>query len=154
MKIFCKFPTVNISKLNFWLVICIAKNLIWTTLKAIFSIFRYFLHPQIPDFQIVVSQPNIVLYVFSFQMMYKSQFQKLDPYDWFWGPRLHIVCLICYDNYYSLVELMHIWGKSNLVVSEYQFHIQILITKSLIKKFTDISFNPNTQHTTTNNSKY
>ncbi len=42
MKIFCKFPTVNISKLNFWLVICIAKNFIWTTLKMIFSIFRFF----------------------------------------------------------------------------------------------------------------
>jgi len=23
--------------------------------------FRFFLHPQIPDFQIVVSQPNIVI---------------------------------------------------------------------------------------------
>ncbi len=42
MKIFCKFPTVNISKLHFWLVICIAKNFIWTTLKTIFSIFRFF----------------------------------------------------------------------------------------------------------------
>ncbi len=42
MKIFCTFPTVNISKLNFWLVICIAKNFIWTTLKVIFSIFRFF----------------------------------------------------------------------------------------------------------------
>ncbi len=42
MKIFCTFSTVNISKLNFWLVICIAKNFIWTTLKAIFSIFRFF----------------------------------------------------------------------------------------------------------------
>ncbi len=42
MKIFSKFPTVNISKLNFWLVICIAKNFIWTTLKVIFSIFRFF----------------------------------------------------------------------------------------------------------------
>ncbi len=42
MKIFSKFPTVNISKLNFWLVICIAKNFIWTTLKMIFSIFRFF----------------------------------------------------------------------------------------------------------------
>ncbi len=38
MKIFC---TVNISKLNFWLVICIAENFIWTTLKMIFSIFRF-----------------------------------------------------------------------------------------------------------------
>ncbi len=36
MKIFCKFPTVNISKLNFWLLICIAKNFIWTTLKGTF----------------------------------------------------------------------------------------------------------------------
>ncbi len=43
MKIFCKFPTVNILKLNFWLVICIAKNFIWTILKVIFSIFWYFL---------------------------------------------------------------------------------------------------------------
>ncbi len=42
MKIFCKFPTVNISKLNFWLVICIAKSFIWTNLKVIFSIFRFF----------------------------------------------------------------------------------------------------------------
>ncbi len=33
---------VNISKLNFWLVICIAKNLICTTLKMIFSIFSFF----------------------------------------------------------------------------------------------------------------
>ncbi len=49
MKIFSKFPTVNISKNHFWLVICIAKNLICTTLKMIF----FFLHPQIPDFQIL-----------------------------------------------------------------------------------------------------
>ncbi len=50
MNIFCKCPTVNISKLNFWLVICFAKNCFRTTLKVIFSIFRFFLHPQIPDF--------------------------------------------------------------------------------------------------------
>ncbi len=41
MKIFCKFPTINIST-YFWLVICFAKDLIWTTLKVIFSIFRFF----------------------------------------------------------------------------------------------------------------
>ncbi len=56
MKIFSKFPTINISELKFWLVICIAKDFIWTTLKAPF----FFLHPQIPDFQIVVSRPNII----------------------------------------------------------------------------------------------
>jgi len=40
-----------------------------------------FLHPQIPDFQLVVSWPNIVqtihqwkAYLFSFQGMSKSQF--------------------------------------------------------------------------------
>ncbi len=54
MKIFCKFPTVNISKLNFWLVICIAKNFIWTTLKAIFSIFRFFA-PSDSDFNSCIS---------------------------------------------------------------------------------------------------
>ncbi len=52
-RYFVNFPTINISKLNYWLVICIAKNFIWTTLKAIFSIFFIFLHPQIPDFPIL-----------------------------------------------------------------------------------------------------
>ncbi len=32
MRIFCKFPTIIISKHHFWLVLCIAKNFIWTTL--------------------------------------------------------------------------------------------------------------------------
>ncbi len=50
------FPYINISKCNYWLVICVAKNLIWTTLKKIFSIFRFFLKP--PDFQIL-SKPYI-----------------------------------------------------------------------------------------------
>ncbi len=48
MNIFSKFPIINISNLNFWLVICIAKNLIWTTLKLISSLFMYIcLHPHI-----------------------------------------------------------------------------------------------------------
>ncbi len=33
-RYFCNCPTINTSKLDFWLVICIAKNFIWTTLKA------------------------------------------------------------------------------------------------------------------------
>ncbi len=37
-----KIITVNISKLIFLLVICIAMNFIWTTLKVIFSIFWFF----------------------------------------------------------------------------------------------------------------
>ncbi len=38
---------------DFSLIYYIANNFIWTTLKMIFSIFRFFLHPQIPDFQIL-----------------------------------------------------------------------------------------------------
>ncbi len=79
MKILCTFPSVNISKRNFLFVICIARNFIWTTLKEIFSIFRFFLYPQISDFQIVASQPNFVQTIhqwkynlFSIQLMYKS----------------------------------------------------------------------------------
>ncbi len=53
MKIFCTFPTINISKRYYWLVICIAKNFIWTTLKMIFSIFVF-----LPDFPIVISRSN------------------------------------------------------------------------------------------------
>ncbi len=29
-------------------------------------------------------------YLFSFQMMYKSQFRKIDPYDLFCGPGSHM----------------------------------------------------------------
>ncbi len=39
MKIFSKFPSINISKLNYWLVIYIAKNLILTILKAFLDCF-------------------------------------------------------------------------------------------------------------------
>ncbi len=41
--------------------IIIFKKASYDPLKAIFSIFWVFLHPQIPDFQIFVSQPNIIL---------------------------------------------------------------------------------------------
>ncbi len=44
MKIFGKCP---ISKLNSGLVICIAKNFIWTTLKAIFSRFWFLCNSQL-----------------------------------------------------------------------------------------------------------
>ncbi len=52
-------PTVNISKRNYWLVICIAKNFIWTTLKMISQYLDFFLHPQIPDFQNFYNTSNI-----------------------------------------------------------------------------------------------
>ncbi len=72
-------PWRNISKPNFWLVIYIDKNFIWTTLKAIISIF--FLHPQIPDFQIIVSpnKPHIngKLIYSSFRWSINLHFEKL-----------------------------------------------------------------------------
>ncbi len=57
--IFCTFRTVNIYKMYFWLVICIAKNFIWN-LKSNFLNIRIFFYPKIPDFQIVISLQNIV----------------------------------------------------------------------------------------------
>ncbi len=39
------FPTVNMSNMYFLLIMCIVKNL-WTTLKAIFSIFHFFCTPK------------------------------------------------------------------------------------------------------------
>ncbi len=87
------FSTVNISKLNFWLVICIAKNLIWTTLKMIFSIFRFFctLRFQIYKYCPIITNHTLMeKYLFSFNMMHKSKFWKIDPYDWFCSPGSHL----------------------------------------------------------------
>ncbi len=58
--------TVNILKRNYWLVICIAKNLIWTALKKIFRIIWIFLHPHIPDLQILSNhnKPYIINLIF------------------------------------------------------------------------------------------
>ncbi len=67
------------------LVVCVAKNFIWTTLNAIFSIFRFFLHPQIPDFNscisvkychILTNHTSMESYLFSVQMKHKSEFKK------------------------------------------------------------------------------
>ncbi len=82
-------PTVNISKRNYWLLICIAKNFIWTTLKIILSIFRFFC---ILRFQIYKYCPNHT----SMEILFILQIiniPKNDPYDWFCAPGSHI--LIC-----------------------------------------------------------
>ncbi len=73
MKIFCKFPSVNISKCNFELVICIPKDLIQTTLKAIFCNLRFQIFKLLYLCQISISIHQWKVYLFSFQMMYKSQ---------------------------------------------------------------------------------
>ncbi len=96
VKIFCKFPTVNISKLIF--LLCIAKNVLWTTLKTIFLICWFFLHPQIADFQIVETQkilsypnkPYINGKLIYLPCMWCIIPKKQNyPYDWFCGPESH-----------------------------------------------------------------
>ncbi len=62
-------------KNNFWSVICIAKNFIWTILKAIFSILWFF-YTQIFKYCISAKYCPILTHhasTESFQMMYKSQ---------------------------------------------------------------------------------
>ncbi len=101
--IFCKFPTVNIPKHHFWLVICIAMNLIWTTLKAIFSIFRFFApsDSRVLNSCISAKYCPILTNHTSMESLFiqlsddvKSQFNFffiiINPYDWFCGPGSHI----------------------------------------------------------------
>ncbi len=98
MKIFCTFPAVNISKLNFWLVICICivKDIVWTTLKAIFSIFRFVCTLRFQIFKELYLILNIVLslqiihqwkdFRKAFRWCINLNLKKMYPYDWFCGP--------------------------------------------------------------------
>ncbi len=119
MKIVCTFPTVNISKLNFWLVICMANNFIWTTLKVIFSIFRFFA-PSDSRFSnsCIFSQIHqLKAYIFSFQIMHKSGFQKNYSNDWFCCPGSHLIAVLqCYRSNINLLPIkryVKIHGKTN-----------------------------------------
>ncbi len=131
MNIFYKFPTVNTSKLNFWLVICIAKNFIWTTLKMIFSIFRFFCTLRFQIFKycpIITNHNKWKYYLFSFQMTYKSKIPKMDPYDWFCCPGSHSVGFThkelfnthinCYIKLYNTIQKFEVrkilFYKNNL----------------------------------------
>ncbi len=58
MKIFSKFPTVNILNLNFCFVICIAKNFIKTALRQ-FSQYLDFFAPS--DSRFSIAYKNVVL---------------------------------------------------------------------------------------------
>ncbi len=81
------FPTIHISQLNYWLLICIAKNLIWTTLKMIFSIFRFFctLRFQILKYCLIKTNHTSM----EISLIQKSQ---LTLYDWFCGPGVTYCC--------------------------------------------------------------
>ncbi len=50
-------------------------------------------------------------YLYSFKIMYKSQFHKIDPYDWFCVLRSHmckqhINCKYIYCIYYIIVDVV------------------------------------------------
>ncbi len=102
MKIFCKFPTVNISKLNFWLVICIAKNFIWTTLKAIFSIFCPYL-----DFFGTLRFPI-------FKLLYISQILSYPNKPYINGKLISFACkgIKTTKQAYVKATWIMLWGKS------------------------------------------
>ncbi len=85
MKIFSTFPTIIISKRHYWLVICIAKNLIWTTLKMIFSIFRFFCTLRFQIYKYCPNHTSMESYLFSFQLF------ENWTYDWFCAPGSHTV---------------------------------------------------------------
>ncbi len=122
MKIFCKCPTVNISKLNFWLVICIAKNFIWTT---IFSKFR-FVAPSDSKFSNscldqILSDPNkpyINGQLISFRFLLIYKWWNI-PYVWFCGPGSHMVQFDNPTNNYNLYSI-------------YSFFLFLVVLTSLI----------------------
>ncbi len=95
MKIFSQFPTINILKLNFWLVICIAKNLIWTTLKTIslnISIFFVRSDSRFPNSSISAKYCHILTNHTSMEVYLSDCVLisiKHDPYDWFCLPGSH-----------------------------------------------------------------
>ncbi len=94
------FPTVNISKLIFLLLICNAKNFIWTTLKMIFLIFRFFCTLR---FQIFKYCPIITNHT-----SMERLFIQIDPYGWFCAPGSHM----------QPISLSWTWCEQHLICKE------------------------------------
>ncbi len=120
----CKFPTINISKLNFWLVICFAKNFIWTTLKAIFSIFRFFLFFATSDFRFSNSCISTKY----------CPILTIDLYDWFCGPGSHIVKSVSNSRFFRWRKSLSI-NKLHCSISIYILWIQFWIEFTVVLKY-------------------
>ncbi len=147
--------TVNILKLNFWLVICIAKNFIWTTLKAILSIFRFFLHPQIPDFQIVVSYCSQILSYtnhtsmesFFIQLSYLN-FENMTLMTGFVVQGHICILCLCLTITMFMPLAIHFAKNPNLILHQCcQMHLMLIWGRNMLyicKKTT--SSQPNTIH--------
>ncbi len=141
MKIFSTFPTVNISKL-FLFILCIAKNFIWTTVKAIFSIFLFFCTLRFQIFKkLYVSQILSLqtlyqwkVYLFSFQIMYKSQFRKMYPYDWFCGPGSHIIWKHIYKSKHTYINSWSVCLSVSLVLNRFFYFKGISLYRNWLCK--------------------
>ncbi len=131
MNIFCKFPILNIFKLNFLLVICNDNNLICTVLKAIFSRLRFF---QIPDNQIVVSPPNMSypnkpynngkIIHSAFRCIHFKILGKIDPYDWFCGSgSLTHIYIYIYIYIYTIKKSIIPWFIYLVVLCHISMHL-------------------------------
>ncbi len=128
LKIFFIFPTVNISKVNFWLVICIAKDFKSDFLNILIffapsdSRFSYgcILSKYCPILTNHTSTESLFI-----QMMYKSQFQKIYPYDCFCGPWSHF----CgdHDTFSKILWTENIYLKCKSFVTLYMSLLSLFI---------------------------
>ncbi len=97
IKIFSTFPTINISKLNFWLVICIAQKFNWTTLKAIFSIFRFFCSLRFQIYKYCPNHTSMESYIQRSDDVYISISKNVPVWLFFCAPGSHTEL-----NYYHM----------------------------------------------------
>ncbi len=120
MKIFSTFPNVNISKLNYWLVICIAKNFIWTTLKMIFLIFIFFCTLRFQIFKycpIITNHASMEKWFIQLQMMHTSALMTgvvahsctftTSLYVWYFNGLLLICALLLLDSRHVKISHKH-----------------------------------------------
>ncbi len=150
MKIFCKFPTVNLTKLNFWLVILIiniAKNLIRTILK-VFSIFRYFCTFRFHIFKWAgcilakycpyINKPYIngkLIYSAFRICILESQIPKIDLYVYFFFILGHIFGFTnIYTFIFCILRRIYKWFTISSVISKHHRWFEDLIPPPPPKK--------------------
>ncbi len=61
-------------------------------------------------------------------MMYKSQFHKIDPYDWFCAPGSHLfiyLFILCFKNdYFFMIEFFHKCPESLERITSYTLKLE------------------------------
>ncbi len=95
----------------------------------IFSIFRFFctLRFQIYKYcPIITNHTSMESYLFSFQMMHKSQFHKIDPYDWFCAAGTHY-----YKYGRSLYECLHQPWRSAHILTGSNCDLSFIVSSSV-----------------------